>query len=392
MAAAAGTVGTTPSSRRDLGRRGGESPGELAVLPEDGTGDLEPGNNPPVAQPDSKTVMEESYLLIQTADLLANDTDPDGDSLTVIAIDIAESAGYAELVGEVIVYAAADHFRGIDQFTYTVSDGRGGQSTATVSITVEPWAQGAKSVLVIRLDFSDLPGEPFTEELALSRMTEVDAFYQSVSYGLLSFPDVTVTPTMRLPHTRQFYRDSGDYRGLRDDAHIVAEAAGYDPYSYFTDIVAFSQTFTDFSALGAVRNRGVWMNGTFYTDTLAHELGHNLGAYHSNAWIPAGEDPIGPGTSAEYGNDFDLMGLGRLQPPNVYCRMARRGDSGGQGNLERDLPHPRLRRRLGRFPRPIRPGRPRRRGARVLARFPCQRRWQSVVDRERDRQPGPLPR
>lgn len=91
---------------------------------------------------------------VQTAvlgNILANDSDPDGDTITVIGhsnpahgtLHIAPSGWYA--------YTPVAGFVGTDSFTYTIADGQGGTATATVSVTVNayqyPAGQWASSVL-----------------------------------------------------------------------------------------------------------------------------------------------------------------------------------------------------------------------------------------------------
>ncbi|HYH66804.1 MAG TPA: Ig-like domain-containing protein, partial [Urbifossiella sp.] len=64
-----------------------------------------------------------------------NDTDADGDTLTVTAVTQGAHGSVALSAGSVAYTPAADFF-GTDTFTYTVSDGAGGTSTATVTVTV----------------------------------------------------------------------------------------------------------------------------------------------------------------------------------------------------------------------------------------------------------------
>jgi subtilisin family serine protease len=68
--------------------------------------------------------------------VLANDSDPDGDSLTVTGVD-APQRGNATANGDgTITYLAAANYNGADMFTYTISDSRGGTATNTVSMTI----------------------------------------------------------------------------------------------------------------------------------------------------------------------------------------------------------------------------------------------------------------
>ena len=79
------------------------------------------------------------------ATLLANDTDPDGDSLRIVAVDTGTTQGSVsfDAVAQTLVYdpngafaALREGQTAVDEFTYTVSDGEF-TATATVSVTVD---------------------------------------------------------------------------------------------------------------------------------------------------------------------------------------------------------------------------------------------------------------
>ncbi|SEW44088.1 VCBS repeat-containing protein [Cognatiyoonia koreensis] len=101
-------------------------------------------NNGPIAGDDSATIGEDEILTLIGADLLANDSDFDGDTLTITGVSPTSAAGAAvSLSGGVVSYDAGDLFNALgdgetttDTLTYTVSDGRGGTATATVTVTV----------------------------------------------------------------------------------------------------------------------------------------------------------------------------------------------------------------------------------------------------------------
>ena len=90
----------------------------------------------PRAGNDTTTVLEDSGTSIVT--VLANDSDPDpGQTLTIISVTSA-SHGLAAIAtgGTTVSYTPQPDYFGADSFTYTISDGRGGTATATVSVTV----------------------------------------------------------------------------------------------------------------------------------------------------------------------------------------------------------------------------------------------------------------
>ena len=96
-------------------------------------------NDAPEAANDSGyQTLEETPFQIWSGDLLANDSDLDGDSLTLVSVAGNENVA-VELTddGYVLVTPAA-YFFGTASFTYTVADPDGLESTATVSFYVEP--------------------------------------------------------------------------------------------------------------------------------------------------------------------------------------------------------------------------------------------------------------
>ena len=96
-------------------------------------GEVEFANQPPTANDNSFTVEQDSTENV--LDVLANDTDPDGDPLTIIE-NTQPANGEAVISGDVILYTPNVGYFGPDSFTYTIDDGFGGQDSATVSIDV----------------------------------------------------------------------------------------------------------------------------------------------------------------------------------------------------------------------------------------------------------------
>ena len=93
-------------------------------------------NDAPVANDDTAVATDEDTA-VTTGDLLANDTDADGDTLTISNASANNGSVTANSDGTVTYTPNADYF-GSDTIVYTISDGNGGTDTANVPITVTP--------------------------------------------------------------------------------------------------------------------------------------------------------------------------------------------------------------------------------------------------------------
>ena len=89
-------------------------------------------NTAPLARDDAATVNRGSEVLL---DVLANDTDADGDTLTISSLDQGTN-GTAEITQGGVTYAHDGSDTNTDTFTYTVIDGNGGTATGTVTVTI----------------------------------------------------------------------------------------------------------------------------------------------------------------------------------------------------------------------------------------------------------------
>lgn len=89
-------------------------------------------NQAPNAVNDSASTSQNTAVIIN---VLANDSDPNNDSLT-LSIESNPSDGSVAIVANSIRYTPDNDFVGTDSFTYGIDDGNGGTDTATVNITV----------------------------------------------------------------------------------------------------------------------------------------------------------------------------------------------------------------------------------------------------------------
>ncbi|MBE9040030.1 cadherin-like domain-containing protein [Oscillatoriales cyanobacterium LEGE 11467] len=102
--------------------------------PADPPPDPVPENQPPTVRDDIATAEFNTAIEIS---VLNNDTDPDGDALTVTVDEESASNGTVTTDGTTVTYTPNAEFTGIDRVTYTVSDGID-SNTGSIEITVIP--------------------------------------------------------------------------------------------------------------------------------------------------------------------------------------------------------------------------------------------------------------
>lgn len=90
-------------------------------------------NSAPDAVDDAASVAQDSGP--NATDVLANDTDAEGDTLTITAVTQGANGSVTFTAGSVS-YTPNPGFTGGDSFTYTIDDGNSGTDTATVTVTV----------------------------------------------------------------------------------------------------------------------------------------------------------------------------------------------------------------------------------------------------------------
>ncbi|HCE1380376.1 TPA: tandem-95 repeat protein, partial [Vibrio parahaemolyticus] len=91
-----------------------------------------PANDAPVAKDDIATTQEDTAV---TIDVLPNDTDVDGDKLSIESVSVPKEQGTVEVVDGKLVFTPAENFNGDAEITYTVTDGAL-TDQATVKVTV----------------------------------------------------------------------------------------------------------------------------------------------------------------------------------------------------------------------------------------------------------------
>ena len=131
-------------------------------------------NNTPLAANDVATTNEDVPMTIT---VLSNDTDGDGDVLSVIGVTPPLNGGAVVNINGTITYTPNPNFNGTDTFKYKVTDGNGGTSTATVTIIVNSVNDAPTTVNDIGSTDEDIP----VLIAVLSNDTDVDSDTLSVT-------------------------------------------------------------------------------------------------------------------------------------------------------------------------------------------------------------------
>ncbi|NEP88670.1 MAG: tandem-95 repeat protein [Okeania sp. SIO2C2] len=102
---------------------------------------INPGDTSPIAGDDVFETNEDTAITINKSELLANDSEADGEQITIteFAADNIKNGTLAETT-ESFIYTPNENFSGEESFTYTITDTQGFTDTATVNINVTPVA------------------------------------------------------------------------------------------------------------------------------------------------------------------------------------------------------------------------------------------------------------
>ncbi|NLH15985.1 MAG: tandem-95 repeat protein [Phycisphaerae bacterium] len=134
-----------------------------------------PPNNPPTAVNDSYPVDEDTVLEIAAPGVLENDSDVDGQTITVSEFTEPGNGTLAVATDGSFTYTPNENFNGNDNFTYTIHDSKGAAATATVTITIgavndnpvavndsATVAQGAGVEIAVLANDFDIDGDSLT--------------------------------------------------------------------------------------------------------------------------------------------------------------------------------------------------------------------------------------
>jgi hypothetical protein len=136
-------------------------------------------NAAPIAQDDAAETDEDTSVLV---DVLANDTDPDDDALSIAEIVSAPTTGSAALEGNAVRFVPDADFFGNATFSYAVTDGAL-RDTAQVFVTVNPVNDAPQA----RDDVASTPFETLVTIDVLANDTDVEGSSLSIA-GIVQAP------------------------------------------------------------------------------------------------------------------------------------------------------------------------------------------------------------
>ena len=180
------------------------------------------------------------------------------------------------------------------------------------------WSDTPKSVLVMLVRFADqqtpaVPAAAPDKQTTVARIETVRQFFAAQSFGKANFSSVVITDPISIGN-------AGTYGG--DWSNVYAAARALAPGGP-TAVDSYNLVAVHYNDGGAAGGRaggfgppaaGPATSGVWNTDswvTFAHEFGHNFGLPHSDFWNRADHQTVlGPGSPENYGNIFDVMGVG----------------------------------------------------------------------------------
>ncbi len=167
-------------------------------------------NHVPVAGDNVLWVLQDHPRAITIEKLLSNDSDLDGDTLTLTAVSATSTnGGVVTRSSTEVFYTPVASFLGTDLFTYTVSDGRGGVATASVVVHVVSRNDASFNRIVdvtltstgLKFHFAGIPGFGYSVERStnLTSWSSIGSFTAPAA-GTADFEDT------HPPASAAFYR------------------------------------------------------------------------------------------------------------------------------------------------------------------------------------------
>jgi hypothetical protein len=179
-------------------------------------------NNAPVAVADTLTLEEDIDSIM--INVLGNDTDADGDVLTIDSFT-NPSDGTARVMGGALFYSPDENFSGSDSMTYTVVDPSGASATQTVTLTITGSNDAPVTVTdVLNVEEGSTAG--ITANLLSNDYDREEDAFTLTSVGTATNGTVVKNNDGTVTYTPGTNEDGSNYTGADEFTYVVTDAIG----------------------------------------------------------------------------------------------------------------------------------------------------------------------
>ena len=218
-------------------------------------------NGSPVAVDDTPPAIPEDAGA-SAINVLANDTDVDGDTLTIASVGAADHGTVVNNITDV-TYSPDPNYNGLDSFTYTIDDSHGGTATATVNVTITAVNDAPLAVDDTPASIAEDAGATPIDVLANDTDTDLDTLtITGVTQGARgtvaitnSGADLTYTPNPNANGSDSFTYTISDGNGGADTATVnIAIGAVNDPPVAGVDAVTVTEDQSSAAPINVLAN------------------------------------------------------------------------------------------------------------------------------------------
>ena len=273
-----------------------------------------PVNQPPVASNDSGfTTAENTAVQIAASSLLANDTDPNGDTLTVTGVSSPTNGTASFNAGtNTITFTPTTGYAGPAGFTYAISDGKGGTASAQVSLTVTSPQTTENLFPASTVPTTSADPDPGSVELGVRFSAAVDGQITGISY----YKSATDTGT----HTGALWTSNGTV--LASGTFTNETSSGWQTLTFSTpvSITAGTTYVAGFHSNGHYAATPGFFTSAYTNGDLTAPV--NAGVYTYGA---SGSFPTSTYDSTNY--DVSVLFVPAAQPTTLTTSVAPNGST-----------------------------------------------------------------
>lgn len=177
------------------------------------------------------------------------------------------------------------------------------------------------SVLVLRVDFPDLPGHSLNREDAIdlfNRSNGIAPYFRDSSYGAINLhvSEATVPEVLRLPQFVASYRAGLGFK-VMEDARPAAEALGIQFEDFYRVVIVVPDISLEMDWKSERWDQTTIIFNHYNFEVVARELARTYGFEAASSWIPT---PDG-GIVVEGGDQYDLLGSGADSRADLNPRL-----------------------------------------------------------------------